>query len=373
MWGWQVVEMLLDMRSQYGGSWLMGSPMRSFAILFLVFAVAACIPPGRGYDRTASDASPVLETDQTVLGATTPAPWQAQAVTPNASNVNGGTYVVQPGDTLRGIANKTGAGSHLIADANGLVDPYIIRIGQELNIPGGRYHQVGSGETGIAIARAYGAPWKEVVRLNKLEEPFILRVGQKIRLPAGLPENPSSITMEQRAAAFELDIDDIVTGGQPAATEAATATPEPSDWRKTIEPNRPVVAPAGFNGTFAWPVDGRLLSSFGSKGGGKVNDGLNIGVPEGTPIRASADGVIAYSGDEIGVFGGLILINHGAGWVTAYGHADKLNVTRGQKVRAGEVIGLAGDSGYVSEPQLHFEIRKNRKPVNPVNHLPSRT
>lgn len=350
----------------------MGSLMRNFAILVLVFAVSACIPPGRDYDTTYSEAPPVLETDQTVLADTGPAPWQAQPVDPNARDVDGGTYVVQPGDTLRGIANKTGAGSHLIADANGLVDPYIIRVGQELVIPSGRYHEVKSGETGIAIARAYGAPWKEVVRLNKLEEPFILRVGQKIRLPAGLPANPGNMTVEERAAAFELDIDDIVTGGQPAASEVATTT-EPSEWRKTIEPNRPITTPTGFGGQFAWPVDGKLLSSFGSKGGGKVNDGLNIGVPSGTPIRASADGVVAYSGDEIGVFGGLILITHGSGWVTAYGHADKLNVTRGQKVRAGEVIGLAGDSGYVSEPQLHFEIRKDRKPVNPINYLPSRT
>ena len=119
-------------------------------------------------------------------------------------------------------------------------------------------------------------------------------------------------------------------------------------------------------------MDGTVLSSFGSKGGGKVNDGLNIGVPTGTPIRASADGVVAYSGDEIGVFGGLILINHGSGWVTAYGHADKLSVTRGQKVKAGDIIGLAGESGYVQEPQLHFEIRKDRQPVDPNIHLPKR-
>jgi len=104
-----------------------------------------------------------------------------------------------------------------------------------------------------------------------------------------------------------------------------------------------------------------------------VNDGVNIGVPTGTPIRASADGIIAYSGDEIGVFGGLILINHGSGWVTAYGHASKLNVARGQKVKMGEVIGLAGESGYVKEPQVHFEIRKNRKPVDPLSQLPKRS
>ena len=82
--------------------------------------------------------------------------------------------------------------------------------------------------------------------------------------------------------------------------------------------------------------------------------------------------MVAYSGDEIGVFGGLILISHGTGWVTAYGHADKLNVTRGQKVKAGDIIGLAGDSGYVQEPQLPFEIRKDRKPVDPAIHLPKR-
>jgi len=345
--------------------------MRNFAILIMIIAVSACIPPGRGYDVSDNSPAPTLETDETVLGDVGPSPWQARPVTPTSKNIEGGTYIVQPGDTLRGIANKTGAGSHVIADINGLVDPYIIQVGQKLDIPGGRYHQVNAGETGIAIARAYGAPWKEVVRLNKLEEPFILRVGQKILLPAGLPDNSSDLTMEQRAAAFQLDIDDIVTGGEPAATQSTAA--QPSDWRKTIEPNRPIATPTGFVGKFAWPVEGNLLSSFGSKGGGKVNDGLNIGVAQGTPIRASADGVIAYSGDEIGVFGGLILINHGSGWVTAYGHADKLNVTRGQKVRAGEVIGLAGDSGYVSEPQLHFEIRKNRKPVNPINHLPKRT
>ena len=96
-------------------------------------------------------------------------------------------------------------------------------------------------------------------------------------------------------------------------------------------------------------------------------------MPGGRLLRAAAEGVVAYGGDEIGVFGGLILIKHGSGWVTAYGHADKLNVARGQKVVAGEIIGLAGDSGYVQEPQLHFEIRKDRKPVNPISHLPKRS
>lgn len=352
----------------------MGSYMRHIAILILLLGATACIPPTRD-DYAPPPTPPQLLAEPSVFGtAPEHAPasiWQASPVKPNARRVESGTYIVQPGDTLRGIANKTGAGSQIIASANGLVEPYVIHPGQRLKITGGRYHAVNSGETGIAIARAYGAPWREVVALNALEEPYILRVGQKLLLPVATPSDPANLSIDQRAAAFELDIDDIVTGSQPALADGAAAR-EPSDWRKAITPSATIAAPASFTGRFQWPVDGTIISSFGSKGGGKVNDGLNIGIPKGTPIRASADGVIAYSGDEIGVFGGLILINHGSGWVTAYGHADKLNVTRGQKVRAGEVIGLAGESGYVQEPQLHFEIRKDRKPVDPVNHLPKR-
>ncbi len=353
----------------------MGAYMRDIAILIMLLVVTACIPPGRT-DYTPSPSAPELVTDPVVFGtAPEKAPlstWQASPVTASAQQVNSGTYIVQPGDTLRGIANKTGTGSQIIASANGLVEPYVIHPGQRLKITGGRYHAVKPGETGIAIARAYGAPWRDVVALNGLEEPYILRVGQKLLLPATAPSDPANLSIEQRAAAFDLEIDDIVTGSQPALADGAVAG-EASDWRKATTPNVAIATPANFSGQFQWPVDGRIISGFGSKGGGKVNDGLNIGVSKGTPIRAAADGVIAYSGDEIGVFGGLILINHGSGWVTAYGHADKLDVTRGQKVKAGEIIGLAGESGYVQEPQLHFEIRKNRKPVDPSIHLPKRS
>lgn len=352
----------------------MGSYMRHVAILIFIIGCTACIPQGRS-DYAGPPAQPRLLTDMAALGTAPeqapPSTWQTNPVTANAQRVESGTYIVQPGDTLRGIANKTGAGSQIIASANGLVEPYVIHPGQRLKITGGRYHAVSSGETGIAIAHAYGASWREVVALNALEEPYILRVGQKLLLPPLVSSDPANMSIEQRAAAFDLDIDDIVTGSQPALADGAIAK-EPSDWRKAITPNATIATPTSFSGRFQWPVDGTVISSFGSKGGGKVNDGLNIGVRKGTPIRASADGVVAYSGDEIGVFGGLILISHGSGWVTAYGHADKLNVTRGQKVKAGDTIGLAGESGYVQEPQLHFEIRKDRKPVDPNIYLPKR-
>ena len=128
----------------------------------------------------------------------------------NAQTVATSTYVVQPGDTLRGIGNRTGAGSEAIARANGLTPPFAIRIGQKLTIPGGRYHLVAEGETGIAIASAYGVAWSRIVAANGLTEPFMLRRGQRLLLPGEAPATAPSL--EQRAAAFHIDIDDVLTG-----------------------------------------------------------------------------------------------------------------------------------------------------------------
>lgn len=342
----------------------------------LALLVTACIPQiDAPYGSSGNRSAPQLDTDPSVLetaGSSERSVWQTRPVTPNARSVAGGEYVVQAGDTLRGISNKTGAASYLIAQANGIEAPYIIKIGQKLTIPGGRYHRVSSGETGIAIARAYGVRWAEMVSLNDLEEPYVLRVGQALLLPSNAPVDPSSMTLEQRASAFDLGIDDIVTGGAPAAQTASSSAPR-SDWRQTIEPLGPIAAPAGFNGRFVWPAKGRLLARFGDAGGGRVNDGINIALAAGSPVRAAAPGVVAYAGNEIAVFGGLVLINHGSGWVTAYGHAAQLKVRRGDKVKAGDVIALAGETGYVTEPQLHFEIRKNRNPVDPAPHLGTQT
>lgn len=125
-----------------------------------------------------------------------------------------------------------------------------------------------------------------------------------------------------------------------------------------------------FAGSFAWPVRGTILSRFGPGESGARNNGIDIAVPIGTPISAAADGVVAYAGDKVAVFGGLVLLNHGGGWVSAYGHASRVDVVRGQKVTKGQVIGLTGDTGYASKPKLHFELRKDRAPVNPLGQLP---
>ena len=351
--------------------------MRKRGAGFLTLTLAAamvtgCIPRGGAIEpankapAAASTPKSLLPEEQLVVPeqkiiAETPS-WSPAVVERNAVLVETSTYLVQPGDGLYRIESRTGAGVGQIIATNALETPYALKVGQQLTIPGGLYHRVGRGETGIAIARAYGASWADIVDINHLQSPYILRDGQRLRLPDSASAIPVSgdPSPEQRAASFSLNIDDIVTGGEPAL--ASPGTPAPS--------LTPIVRKAGtFGGQFAWPLNGTLLSRFGSKGGGKVNDGINIAGKLGTDVRAAADGIVVYSGNEIGVFGGLVLIDHGSGWITAYGHLGRLNVARGDTVKSNQAIGTVCETGYVSQPQLHFEIRKDRKPIDPLTKL----
>jgi len=122
---------------------------------------------------------------------------------------------------------------------------------------------------------------------------------------------------------------------------------------------------------FRWPARGRVIANFGAKVNGASSDGIDLAVPEGTPVRASEDGVVAYSGSELKGYGNLVLVRHANGFVTAYAHASELLVKRNDQVRKGQVIAKSGQTGTASSPQLHFEIRKNSAPVDPVQFLPS--
>lgn len=321
----------------------------------------ACIPPGgddyrigRNSDAPASENSDPQLVPEKAFVAETPS-WSPAVVERNSRQVATSAYIVQSGDSLFAIATKTGAGATAIADVNNLRPPYPLRAGDRLQIPGGLYHKVGSGETGIAIARAFGVVWAGIVMMNALQPPYTLQVGQNLLLPSTASDSstPTEITPEMRAAAFSLNIDDIVTGGQPAGRPSVLPAPS-----------------ANFAGRFAWPLQGAVIGPFGSQGGGRVNDGLNISALGGTPVPAAAPGTVVYSGNEIGVFGGLVLIDHGGGWVSAYGHLGSLNVTKAELVTAGQALGGVGETGYVTQPQLHFEIRKDRKPINPQTVLP---
>lgn len=223
-----------------------------------------------------------------------------------------------------------------------------VDVNARIDADGRRFHAVSAGDTGIAIARAYGIPWASIVAANSLTEPFILHVGQRLLLPGD-----STPSAETRAAAFKIDIDDIATGGTPAQ---AVTTPVPE---------APV---SGFAGRFNWPTNGSIAERFGPVGEGRVNRGIEIAAPAGSEIRAAANGTVAFVGNGGSAgYGGLILLRHGDGWISAYGRAAQATVARGQTVKAGQVIGSIGD-----EAKLHFELRRNRTAVDPVKQLPAR-
>ena len=118
-------------------------------------------------------------------------------------------------------------------------------------------------------------------------------------------------------------------------------------------------------------MQGRILSAYGMGPAGTHNDGINIAVKAGEPVRAADGGVVAYAGNALRGYGNLVLIKHPGGWMTAYAHNSTLLVKRGDKVARGQEIAKAGATGVVSEPQLHFEIRRGSRALDPADYLPT--
>jgi murein DD-endopeptidase MepM/ murein hydrolase activator NlpD len=125
--------------------------------------------------------------------------------------------------------------------------------------------------------------------------------------------------------------------------------------------------------SFRWPAKGRVISGFGTKPDGGHNDGINLSVPQGTSVMAAENGVVAYAGSELKGYGNLVLVRHSNNWVSAYAHNAELLVKRGEKVRRGQVIAKAGATGSVSQPQVHFELRKGSRPVDPTKYMSNAT
>ena len=305
------------------------------------------------------------------------------------------TYRVQAGDTVYAVARRFRLPIRAIIDANDLAPPYVLKVGWTMDIPAPRLHQVNAGDTVYGISRRYGVDMAALVRLNGIDAPYNIVLNQQLIIPGpamnGAPagrDAPAGIEV----AALPGSAGDTAVQSAPSTAPASPGTrptlaetvPIPKAPAKTpatttstvasAKPAQPQMAaiptpPPRKGGKFLWPVDGALLLGYGPKPGGLHNDGINIAASRGTPIRAAENGVVAYAGNELRGFGNLVLIKHSGGWVTAYAHADVLTVARGDTVERGQIIGQVGSTGNVSKPQLHFEVRKGTRAVDPARLL----
>ena len=227
-------------------------------------------------------------------------------------------------------------------------------------------HVVAPGETLMSISRRYHKPLSKIAAANRIAPDTRLRVGDRITIPGVVAARHAPQPVVAAAAPRHQPTPAPVPQTRVASAEAtstarvATAAVEPTERSGTAG------APA-----FRWPVRGRVITSFGPKANGQQSDGIDLAVPEGTAVRAAEDGVVAYAGNELKGYGNLILIRHGDGFVTAYAHASEIMVKRNDTVRRGQVIAKSGQTGNVTSPQLHFEIRKGSSPVDPAQFLPS--
>ena len=314
---------------------------------------------------------------------------------------------VRGGDTLSRLAARNNVSVKSVIAMNNMRDPYLIHPGQQVKVPAFHIHSVRPGETLYAISRVYDVEMSEVAHFNFLDAPYTLMPGTKLKIPlktraevrvasadmsAWPAPKPAVVTSSPQPVKTVMinSKPQVVTlpPPQPKATPAVVTTkpvtaPTPAPTKKTPSyqtakldippvPTRQYTtkAPPKRSGkSFAWPVKGQVISGFGKKETGFHNDGVNIAVKAGTPIRAAENGVVSYVGNEMRSFGNLILVSHADGYVTAYGHTERATVAKGDAVKKGEVIAYAGSSGSVTRSQLHFEIRKKGRAINPVAML----
>jgi murein DD-endopeptidase MepM/ murein hydrolase activator NlpD len=160
----------------------------------------------------------------------------------------------------------------------------------------------------------------------------------------------------------------IVDSSAPKSYTPPVAEKSVADVQKVADNGEKAPDETGI-GKYRWPVRGAVIAAYGQNVDGVRNPGIDISVPEGTPIKAAENGVVIYSGSGLKDLGNTVLIRHEDGTVTVYGNAQSLNVKRGDKVTRGEVIAASGMTGGANRPKLHFEVRQNAAAVNPMTFL----
>jgi murein DD-endopeptidase MepM/ murein hydrolase activator NlpD len=247
-------------------------------------------------------------------------------------------------------------------------------------------HVIAPGETLMKLTRQYGKSLSEIAKANNIPPHTMVKVGDRIIIPGTHAPKTAAQAQPKRqapaprlaapAAPAEAPAQAQPRPAAPAPKFAAASQGAPADTARMVTPaaHNPDPEPLKREATagvpsFRWPVRGRVINAFGPRPSGQQNDGINVAVPEGTLIKAAEDGIVAYAGNELKTYGNLVLVRHSNGYVTAYAHASEILVKRDDPVKRGQVIAKSGQTGSVSTPQLHFEIRKGSTPVDPMPFL----
>lgn len=243
---------------------------------------------------------------------------------------------------------------------------------QSTGVPLGSY-RVRKGDTLYSIAFRNGLDYRDVARANRIGSPYTIYIGQVIRLDQQAAErrevlaaNPKSSRSRPRRPAEPLQSSPPAASTPPITNAAKPSMPAPVS--RAPEPAlSESVATSGIR--WRWPAEGQLVARF--VGGDQTHQGVNIAGKSGDPVRATADGEVVYSGNGLIGYGELIIVKHNATMLSAYGHNRRRLVQEGDRVQAGQQIAEMGSSS-ASRDMLHFEIRRNGKPVDPLGFLPKR-
>jgi len=305
---------------------------------------------------------------------------------PNPGNIPGGQVAVGRGETIYQVSQRTGSPVRDLIDANHLRPPYRLASGQTLIVPRTPTHVVQHGETLYSIADAEGVELYSLARMNELSPPFALTQGQMLKLPPAVarPLAPQTPLPAPPPGKPDIETTNLAPAGTPTnrppgpppqkpevaslpppAQAPAASTPTPA----VQPPEAALPTPPSHAGHFLWPVQGQVIGRYGTTASGMHNDGINIAAPKGTPVHAADAGVVAYAGNELRGYGNLVLIKHAGGWMTAYAHNETILVHRGETVKRGQEIAKVGATGIVSQPQLHFEIRRGTQVLDPSQYL----
>ena len=336
--------------------------------------------PERAYAAPAKDVEPVTLKPVSAVYQSGKDNARVQPANYQASNnvaANSRIVEVGKGDTVYALGRRYNVDPKAIITENNLRAPYHLEIGQKIRLPGAAapaqaatrdvQYRVEPGDTLYAISRKTGVSVALLAQANNLRPPYTLSPGQVVVAPGA---NVDAATPR---------LAEITPQGQPAPTQPtrseapqlAAATPAPAETQDVADLAKQVsfAQPSNPDALFVWPVRGAIVAEYGGGELGKRNDGINIAAPAGTPVRAAADGEVVYRGSELEGFGNLLLVKHADGFVTAYAHNSSMLVKKGEVVRKGQVIAKVGQTGAVTTPQLHFEIRQKLKSIDPVSLL----